>query len=217
MDDKAANSRAHKAKEVLLHEVKQFLVMFFYLWALLGLFVLNEKVTLREHGIPFAPHGFAFINALILAKVMLIAEDLNLGARLQPRPLIYPILTEALILSVLFICFHVIEKIVVGLIAGETLAVSVPTIGGGGLIGLVCVALILFHLAHPVLCVQAREPGARSRPHEGNAAGTSHPSAQCRTTRPRLKSGACFAQFTPFVCNISCFSLVDFPASSACE
>ena len=144
MDNKAANSRAHKAKEVLVHEVKRFLVMFFYLWALLGLFVLNEKVTLREHGIHFAPHGFAFINALILAKVMLIAEDLNLGARLQPRPLIYPILTEALMLSVLFICFHVIEKMVVGLVAGETLAGSVPTIGGGGVIGLICVALILF-------------------------------------------------------------------------
>ena len=33
---------------------------------------------------------------------------------------------------------------VVGLVVGETLAVSVPTIGGGGVIGLVCVALILF-------------------------------------------------------------------------
>ena len=144
MDNKAANARTHKAKEVVVHEVKRFLVMFFYLWALLGLFVLNEKVTLREHGIDFAPHGFAFINALILAKVMLIAEDLNLGAKLQPRPLIYPILTETLMLAILFICFHVIGKMVVGVVAGETLAASVPTIGGGGLIGLVCVGLILF-------------------------------------------------------------------------
>ena len=143
MNGDAAHPRARKAKQAIVHELKRFLVMFFYLWALLGLFVLNEKVTLREHGIHFAPHGFAFINALILAKVMLIAEDLNLGARLQPRPLIYPILTEAFMLSVLFICFHVIEKIGVGLVAGETLAASVPTIGGGGVIGLVCVAVIL--------------------------------------------------------------------------
>ena len=52
-------------------------------------------MTLREHGIDFRPHGFSLINALILAKVMLLAEDLNLGARLQPRPLVYPIVTEA--------------------------------------------------------------------------------------------------------------------------
>ena len=37
---------------------------------------------------------------------------------------------------------HVIEKMVVGLVAGETLAAGVPAIGGG-VIGLVCVALIL--------------------------------------------------------------------------
>lgn len=134
----------HKAKAAIAHEAKRFLVMFFYLWALLGLFVLNEKITLRQHGIDFAPHGFAFINALVLAKVMLVAEDLDLGSRLQPRPLIYPILTEALILAVLFIVFHALEEMVVGLVAGKTFAASVPAIGGGGFVGLFCVSLILF-------------------------------------------------------------------------
>jgi hypothetical protein len=144
MDGNAAHPRVHKAKEIAFHELKRFLIMFLYLWVLIGLFVVNEKVTLREHGIPFRTHGFAVINALILAKVMLVAEDLNLGARLQPRPLIYPIVTEALLLSVLFICFHVIERMIIGLIAGEDLARSVPAIGGGGLTGLGCVGLILF-------------------------------------------------------------------------
>jgi hypothetical protein len=144
MDGNAAHPRAHKAKEVFVHEARRFLWMFLYLWALLGLFVLNEKLTLRQHGIDFAPHGFAFINALVLAKVMLVAEDLNLGARLQPRPLIYPILTEAFILSVLFIAFHALEEMVVGLVAGKSVAAAVPTIGGGGYVGLACVALILF-------------------------------------------------------------------------
>jgi hypothetical protein len=144
MDGNAAHPRAHKAKEVALHELKRFLIMFLYLWVLIGLFVVNESVTLREHGIPFRTHGFALINALILAKVMLIAEDLKLGERLRTRPLIYPILTEALLLAVLFICFHVIEKMIIGLIGGEDLVHSVPAIGGGGLLGVVCVGLILF-------------------------------------------------------------------------
>jgi hypothetical protein len=144
MDGNAAHRRVDKAKEIAVHELRRFLIMFLYLWVLIGLFVVNEKVTLREHGIPFATHGFAVINALILAKVMLIAEDLDLGARLQPRPLINPIVTEALLLSVLFICFHFIEKTILGLIAGEDLARSVPAIGGGGLTGVVCIGLILF-------------------------------------------------------------------------
>jgi hypothetical protein len=144
MDGSAAHPRVQKAKEIAVHELKRFLIMFLYLWVLIGLFVVNEGVTLREHGIPFKTHGFALINALILAKVMLVAEDLNLGARLQSRPLIYPIVTEALLLTVLFICFHVIEKMILGLIAGEDLAQSVPAIGGGGLTGVICVGLILF-------------------------------------------------------------------------
>lgn len=137
-------SKAHTLKHRLVHEVERYLIMFLYLWVLLGLFVLNEAVTLQEHRIPFAAHGFALINALVLAKVMLIAEDLNLGARLQPRPLIYPIVTEALLLTVLFIVFHFIEHIVIGLFEHEGLQASVPSIGGGGVRGVVLVGLILF-------------------------------------------------------------------------
>ncbi len=54
------------------------------------------------------------------------------------------ILLESLLLAVLFICFHVAERAVVGLLERETAAESVPAIGGGGLAGVVCVAVILF-------------------------------------------------------------------------
>jgi hypothetical protein len=140
----AAHDRRDKAIKVAGHELKRFLVMFLYLWVLFGLFVLYETVVLRERGVHFAPHGFAFFNALVLAKVMLIAEDLNLGGRLQPRPLIYPIVQESFLLTVLFIVVHVVEKVVIGLIHGEDLSASVPSIGGGGIEGLLCVAMILF-------------------------------------------------------------------------
>jgi hypothetical protein len=58
--------------------------------------------------------------------------------------LIYSILYESLLLTALFICFHVVEHIVIGRFKGEALATSVPHIGGGGLAWLACVAGILF-------------------------------------------------------------------------
>lgn len=70
---------------------------------------------------------------------MLVAEDLNLGARLQPRPLTYPILTEAFILAILFIVFPRARGNGGRLIAGKAIAASVPTISGGGVVGLACV------------------------------------------------------------------------------
>ena len=140
---------AHRLGRWALHEMTRFVVLFLYLWILFGVFVLHENIVLREHGISYSAQGFALINALILAKVMLVAEDLNLSRWLDRRPLIYPILHESLLFTALFILFHVLEKVVVGIVHGETLAQSVPAIGGGGLAGLTCVAVIFFFALIP--------------------------------------------------------------------
>jgi hypothetical protein len=84
------------------------------------------------------------VNAAVLGKVMLIAEDLRVGERFRERPLIYPIVIESLMLSILFILVHILEHVIGGMIAGETLRASIPAIGGGGVQGLLCVGLILF-------------------------------------------------------------------------
>ena len=156
------NSRRQKLVSRAADEFRRFLVMFFYLWVLCGLFVLNERIILGQRGISLQFQGLAALNALILAKVMLIAEYFEFGARLRGRPLIYPIVANSLFLSVLFICFHVIEKVVIGLVQGESFAQSVPAIGGGGFVPVLCVALILFVSLIPFFAFRfvGRELGA---------------------------------------------------------
>ena len=156
------DSRRQKLISRAADEFRRFLVMFFYLWVLFGLFVLNERIILGHRGISLQLQGFAVLNALILAKVMLIADYFELGAWWRGRPLIYPIVTNSLLLSVLFICFHVIEKVVIGLVNGESLAQSVPAIGGGGFVPILCVALILFVSLIPFFAFRfvSRELGA---------------------------------------------------------
>lgn len=124
--------------------LRRFIVLFLYLWVLFGLFVLNERIILRQHGIGFGAQGFAVLNAFVLAKVMLFAEDLELGRWLRHRPLIYPIVFESFTFTILFICFHVLEQAIPGLIKGRGFAGSVPAMGGGGMAGVICVAVILF-------------------------------------------------------------------------
>jgi hypothetical protein len=136
----AASKIAAKAAE----ETRRFLVMFVYLWALFGLFVLQEGIVLRKQGMGFAFQGLAIINALVLAKVMLVSEGLDLARWLRGKPLIAVILFEALILTLLFLCFHVLEHVVIGVFKGETLVASLPPVGGGGLAGLLSVAAIVF-------------------------------------------------------------------------
>jgi hypothetical protein len=138
----AHGGRSLKAKAV--DEARRFLILFFYLWVLFGVFVLNQGVVLREHGINFAMQGFAFINALVFAKVMMLFEVFDPGRWLRRRPLIYPILYETLLLTILFLVAHVLEKTIEGLVRGKTVVDSVPVIGGGGLAGFLSITAILF-------------------------------------------------------------------------
>jgi hypothetical protein len=139
-----AHGRAHSLKAKAAEEFRRFLVLFVYLWILFGVFVLNQGVALREHGFDFAMQGFAFINALVFAKVMMLFEIFDPGRWLRKRPLIYPILYETLLLTILFLVAHVLEKAIEGLLRGKTIADSLPPIGGGGFIGFLSITAILF-------------------------------------------------------------------------
>lgn len=143
----AAGASAHPHRSLKARaadEFRRFLILFFYLWILFGVFVLNQGVVLREHGFDFAMQGFAFINALVFAKVMMLFEIFDPGRWLRRRPLIYPILYETLLLTVLFLVAHVLEKTIEGLLRGRTVADSLPAIGGGGLAGLLSITAVLF-------------------------------------------------------------------------
>jgi hypothetical protein len=127
-----------------IEELKRGLVLFLYLWTLLALFVLNEDVANRQTGHPFMFQGFALVNALILTKVMLVSEQLDLARRLSAWPRIWVILCESLFCTVLFLFVHTLERIVIGLIHGQSLSASMPSFGGGGVTGMLIVGLIFF-------------------------------------------------------------------------
>jgi hypothetical protein len=132
-----------RVKERLIHEVRQLLIMFLYLYVLFGLFTIYEIVVLAQHHIRYTHYGFALVNALVLAKVMLVAEDLHLGRRFENRPLIYPVLIKSVLFAVVFICFRVVEDLLVGLWDGKSFLASIPGLGGGGIAGYLSVGTIL--------------------------------------------------------------------------
>jgi hypothetical protein len=128
----------------LKHEAQRGLILFLYLWALLGLFVLNEDVVNRESGHTIALQGFAFLNALVFAKVMLVTEHMNVSGWLSSRARVFTIVFEAAFCTSLFLIVHSLERIMIGYLRGESLSARMPSIGGGGFWGVSVVALILF-------------------------------------------------------------------------
>jgi hypothetical protein len=133
----------HGIKQRVLDEVVKFLGIVIYLWLMFGMFALHESVVSAKDHIDYHFYGFALFNALVLGKVMLVAEDLHFADWFKGRRLIYPILFKAIAFSILFLVFDVVEEVLVGVFKGKTIGASVPSIGDGTPSGVFFVGIIL--------------------------------------------------------------------------
>jgi hypothetical protein len=127
-----------------LRQFARYWAMVAYLTILFSLFVLHESIVLAKHGLDYSYHGFAILNALMLAKVMLVAEDLKFGDSLIGKPLIYGVVYKSLLFSILFILFKIVEEVVVGTLRGQSVAQSIPVFGSGNLNGILSVGTIVW-------------------------------------------------------------------------
>src|SRR5262249_54823337 len=60
-----------------IEELIKFLILFAYLWLIFLVFFVHEWIVLAHNHIGFKFYGLAAINSLVLAKIMLIAEDMR--------------------------------------------------------------------------------------------------------------------------------------------
>ena len=131
------------------HEVREYLVISFYLFVVFSLLVVHRSMILAEHHIDYTLHGFALINALALAKVMLVAQDLHLADRFHDAPLIYPTLVKSFAFTVVLACFKIAEDFVVGRIHGRSFQEGISDLGGGTWKGILTLAALLFVMLIP--------------------------------------------------------------------
>ncbi len=106
-------------------QIRDFAFMFLYLWVVFGMLAVHELIILSQHQINFAAHSLAVVNALVFAKVMLVAEDLHLGHRLHDKPLIYAVLFKSILFAIALICFHIVEHVLIGMWHGKPMAESI--------------------------------------------------------------------------------------------
>ncbi|MFO1429933.1 MAG: hypothetical protein U1F76_07325 [Candidatus Competibacteraceae bacterium] len=102
-------------KNRLVAESKQFLIIFLYLSLCLGFMVNYKRAILADYDISYREYGYVIIEALILAKIILIGHLWRLEKRrFMDRPLIYTTIYSALLFSLLVIGFNVIEQVIEG-------------------------------------------------------------------------------------------------------
>jgi len=132
-------------KQKAYHELKEFFGIALYLWVILALFQLYRSLLLSEEHISVVAHqGFAIINALALAKVLLVAKALHLGEWVDDWPLIYPTVLKSALFTIVLACFKILEDAGLGMYRGKSFQQSIADLGGGTLKGILCMSLILF-------------------------------------------------------------------------
>jgi len=93
-------------------------------------FTQYRRFILAAHDITYTNYWVAVIEALILAKVIMIGDVLRLSRGLEDKPLIYPTLYKSVVFTLFVAVFTLFEHAIKGLWAGRgSREVSLTTLG----------------------------------------------------------------------------------------
>ncbi len=112
-------SRGTGLKEKALEELNAFWIIALYLALFLGAFTMYRRLILAEFGITYLHYGFALVEALIIAKVILIGRVFGLVRWFEDRPLIVPVIYKSALFGIFVALFGILEHIVGGLFHKE--------------------------------------------------------------------------------------------------
>src|SRR5574337_2037022 len=101
-------------KQRALEELKVYWIITLYLWLFLGLFTVYRRLVVAEAGTDYLHYGIALVEAMVIAKVVLIGRLFGFSRRFEDRALIVPVLYKAVLFGLLVMLFGVAEHIIVG-------------------------------------------------------------------------------------------------------
>ncbi|MEE4236517.1 MAG: GYF domain-containing protein [Anderseniella sp.] len=114
------DSKHATIKNKIYHELVSYSAITGYLWIVLFMLWLHEIIILDQHGIAGNEHQSLIVNALILGKVILIAEVLRLGTKIKFNLPIISIIVRSLLFAIALMCFHLLEHAALALWHGES-------------------------------------------------------------------------------------------------
>jgi hypothetical protein len=131
-------------KDRIFHEFVEYWINVVYLTLVFAAFTQYRRLVLAAYDITYTNYWVAVIEALILAKVIMIGAVVRLGRGLEQKPLIYPTLYKTVVFTVFVIAFAVVEHAVKGLWNGKGLAGGVVELYRERLYETLAGALVIF-------------------------------------------------------------------------
>lgn len=115
-------------KEKFKREMKIYALNVFYLFLFFGMFATYRRLILAQYQISYLSYGISLIEALVLAKVLMVGEMLRLGRGFEHQPLIIPTLYKTIMFTLLVGIFTLLEPLVIGLVRGRSVSQSLDLI-----------------------------------------------------------------------------------------
>lgn len=114
--DVDASTASARLKEKAIAELKAFWIITLYLAMFLSAFTFYRRLVLAEFGVTYFHYGSALIEALVIAKVILIGRAFGLGKRFEDKPLVVSVIYKSTLFGALVFLFGILEHVVEGLI-----------------------------------------------------------------------------------------------------
>ncbi len=140
----SSDKKKGKLKQKIFHEMAEYWINVVYLTLVFASFTQYRRLVLAAHDILYTNYWVAVIEALVLAKVVMIGDVLHLGRRLEQKPLIFPTLLKTVVFSVFVGIFTIIEHMIKGLWKGMGLTGGLTDFLGKGEHELLAGCLIVF-------------------------------------------------------------------------
>jgi len=131
-------------KEKIFHEMVEYWINVAYLTLVFAAFTQYRRMVLAAYDISYTNYWVALIEALILAKVIMIGAVLRLGRGLEDKPLIYPTLYKTAVFTLFVGIFTVLENVVKVLWKGTGFTGDIVDFLGKGPNEFIANALIVF-------------------------------------------------------------------------
>ncbi|HWI56070.1 MAG TPA: hypothetical protein VNZ22_02500 [Bacillota bacterium] len=125
-----------------------------YLALYFGVFTIYRRLILAHYQITYLNYGIALIQALVLAKVILLGDLVRLGRSLEHRPLIVPTLFRSAMFTLWVALFIILEHTLKGLLRGDGLAAGFKHLMSKGQHELLASTLVVFFTFIPFFALK---------------------------------------------------------------
>ena len=137
-------SKSTRIKTKVKHEMKEGMIIVCYLALFFFAFYTYRMLLLHTFRSALFVYGAALVRAMVLTKVIMIGQALQIGKRWEDKPVLHSSVFKAALFAVLVGIFQVLEDVVRSLFHGESLAGAFREMGPRGALEVVVLGVVGF-------------------------------------------------------------------------